>query len=72
MIEHTNQVIFLEDDDVASVYNGTLNIHRVSRGIDEATTREVITLKTEIQQIMKGKISYKPYIIVMTYVCLSV
>lgn len=57
VIEHTNQVIFLEDDDVASVYNGTLNIHRVSRGIDEATTREVITLKTEIQQIMKGDYS---------------
>ena len=28
IIEHTNKVVFLEDDDVASVKNGRLNIHR--------------------------------------------
>ncbi|XP_041363135.1 glutamine--fructose-6-phosphate aminotransferase [isomerizing] 1-like isoform X2 [Gigantopelta aegis] len=57
VIEHTNQVIFMEDDDVAAVENGRLTIHRVSRSIDDSTTREVITLKMEIQEIMKGNFS---------------
>ncbi|XP_059177265.1 glutamine--fructose-6-phosphate aminotransferase [isomerizing] 2-like isoform X1 [Physella acuta] len=56
-IEHTNQVIFLEENDVASVHEGILNIHRVSRTLDERTYREVITLKMEIEQIMKGNFS---------------
>ena len=55
VIEHTNQVIFLEDDDVAAVSNGSLTIHRVSRSIDDSTVREVVTLKMELQQIMKGE-----------------
>ncbi len=57
IIEHTNQVIFLEDDDVAAVRNGKLNIHRIKRNFDdpqESTVREIITLKMEIQEIMKG------------------
>merc|ERR1712110_1035762 len=52
IIEHTNRVIFLEDDDVAAVKNGTLSIHRVNA--DGASGREITTLKMEIQQIMKG------------------
>ncbi len=58
IIEHTNQVIYLEDDDVAAVTNGSLTIHRIKRNFDdpnESTVREVITLKMEIQEIMKGK-----------------
>ena len=35
IIEHTNRVIFLEDDDVAAVANGVLSIHRVKRGVDD-------------------------------------
>ena len=35
IIEHTNRVIFLEDDDVAAVSNGVLSIHRVKRGTDD-------------------------------------
>ncbi|KAK3090657.1 hypothetical protein FSP39_013430 [Pinctada imbricata] len=54
IIEHTDQVIYLEDDDVAAVCNGCLTIHRIKREVDESTIREVITLKMEIQQIMKG------------------
>ncbi|BFZ17686.1 hypothetical protein BsWGS_20725 [Bradybaena similaris] len=56
-IEHTNQVIFLEENDVASIHEGVLNIHRVSRSLDESTHREVCTLKMEIEQIMKGNFS---------------
>ena len=35
IIEHTNRVIFLEDDDVAAVANGVLSIHRVKRALDD-------------------------------------
>jgi len=60
IIEHTNQVIYLEDDDVAAVRDGKLNIHRIKRNFDdpnESVVREIITLKTEIQEIMKGSYS---------------
>ena len=55
VIEHTNRVIFLEDDDVAAVKKGVLSIHRLNK--DGAAEREVQTLKMEIQQIMKGNFS---------------
>lgn len=62
VIEHTNQVIFLEDDDVAVVKDGRLTIHRVlkKRGdaSNEATHREIHELMLEIQQIMKGNYKY--------------
>ncbi|ELU13472.1 hypothetical protein CAPTEDRAFT_164953 [Capitella teleta] len=60
IIEHTNQVIFLEDDDVAAVRNGMLTIHRIHRDQDEGNelqSREITTLKMEIQEIMKGNYS---------------
>lgn len=57
IIEHTNQVIYLEDDDVAAVSKGALTVHRINRGLDDSSVREVITLKLELQQIMKGNYS---------------
>lgn len=56
IIEHTNRVIFLEDDDVAWIHNGRLTIHRINRKRENnfSLTREITTLKLEIQQIMKG------------------
>ncbi|XP_074649465.1 glutamine--fructose-6-phosphate aminotransferase [isomerizing] 1-like isoform X2 [Tubulanus polymorphus] len=59
IIEHTNQVIFLEDDDVAAVVDGSLSIHRIKRShnVNESAVREVTTLKTQIQEIMKGNYS---------------
>jgi len=61
IVEHTNRVIYLEDDDVAAVCDtGVLTIHRISRSVDTVQTpesREIITLKMEIQQIMKGSYS---------------
>lgn len=65
IIEHTNRVIFLEDDDVAWVCNGRLTIHRINRKRAEqnsretsSLTREITTLKLEIQQIMKGNYNF--------------
>jgi glucosamine--fructose-6-phosphate aminotransferase (isomerizing) len=69
VIEHTKQVIFLEDDDVAAVKDGTLTIHLVKRFEssnnpsnsmgDTPQTREVHMLNMEIQEIMKG--NYKTF-----------
>nr|WPA94605.1 glutamate fructose-6-phosphate aminotransferase [Cacopsylla chinensis] len=58
VIEHTNRVIFLEDDDVAAVKDGSLSIHRLRRSLDDPHGREITILKLEIQQIMKGNYSY--------------
>jgi len=55
IIEHTNRVIFLEDDDVAACKLGVLSLHRMNR--EGAGSREITTLKMEIQQIMKGNFS---------------
>jgi glucosamine--fructose-6-phosphate aminotransferase (isomerizing) len=58
IIEHTNRVIYLEDNDVAAVnHEGILTIHHVKRDTQTVTTttqREVHTLKMKIQEIMKG------------------
>jgi len=52
-------VIYLEDNDVAAVSaNGELTIHRIRRTTDpknEATTREIIPLEMELEQIRKGR-----------------
>lgn len=58
VIEHTNQVIFLEDDDIAVVRKGCLNIHRIKKGELESTHREIHELQLELQQIMKGNYNY--------------
>lgn len=62
IIEHTKQVLFLEDDDVAFVEDGALTIHRFTRKASDKTTdqtREVQNLNLELQQIMKG--NYKTF-----------
>nr|ALL54973.1 glutamine-fructose-6-phosphate aminotransferase [Monochamus alternatus] len=58
IIEHTNRVIYFEDDDVAAVKNGALSIHRIRRGGDDPHKREITTLKMELQQIMKGNYDF--------------
>ncbi|XP_066304079.1 glutamine--fructose-6-phosphate aminotransferase [isomerizing] 1-like isoform X5 [Branchiostoma lanceolatum] len=57
IIEHTNRVIFMEDDDVAAVTDGCLSLHRIRRSVDESSARQVQTLQMEIQQIMRGNYS---------------
>ncbi|XP_056647718.1 glutamine--fructose-6-phosphate aminotransferase [isomerizing] 2-like isoform X2 [Diorhabda sublineata] len=58
IIEHTNRVIYFEDDDVAAVKNGLLSIHRIRRAGDDPQKREITTLKMELQQIMKGNYDF--------------
>ncbi|PAV83406.1 hypothetical protein WR25_16136 isoform G [Diploscapter pachys] len=62
IVEHTKQVIFLEDDDVAFVDDGSLTIHRISRqntDTNDSQKREVHNLNMELQEIMKG--SFKTF-----------
>lgn len=40
---------------MAAVKNGLLSIHRLKRNLDDSHAREIITLKMEIQEIMKGE-----------------
>uniref|UniRef100_A0A8C5EIB0 glutamine--fructose-6-phosphate transaminase (isomerizing) n=1 Tax=Gouania willdenowi TaxID=441366 RepID=A0A8C5EIB0_GOUWI len=54
IIEHTNKVLYLEDDDVAVVKEGKLSIHRMNRQAGEDPIRAIQTLQMELQQIMKG------------------
>ncbi|XP_071808382.1 glutamine--fructose-6-phosphate aminotransferase [isomerizing] 1-like [Asterias amurensis] len=58
VIEHTNRVIYLEDNDVAAVQDGCLSIHRLKKEEGDMMSREVQTLKMELQQIMKGNYNY--------------
>ncbi|KAM7417769.1 hypothetical protein PAMA_017423 [Pampus argenteus] len=54
IIEHTNKVLYMEDDDIAVVKNGKLSIHRINRQAGEDPVRAIQTLQMEMQQIMKG------------------
>uniref|UniRef100_A0A672R602 glutamine--fructose-6-phosphate transaminase (isomerizing) n=1 Tax=Sinocyclocheilus grahami TaxID=75366 RepID=A0A672R602_SINGR len=57
VIEHTNRIIFLEDDDIAAVRDGRLSIHRIKRTAGDHPARAIQTLQMELQQIMKGNFS---------------
>lgn len=59
IIEHTNKVLYLEDDDIALVTGGKLSIHRMNRQAGEDPVRAIQTLQMELQQIMKGQIMVK-------------
>ncbi|KAL6947200.1 glutamine--fructose-6-phosphate transaminase (isomerizing) [Hanseniaspora vineae] len=55
VIKHTKKVLFLEDNDIAHIYDGELHIHRLKKQQDgETTTRPIQTLEMELAQIMKG------------------
>lgn len=58
IIDHTNQVLYLEDNDVAAVSKtGQLTIHRSRKTSEDPNlplSRELTTLKLEIKEIMKG------------------
>ncbi|KAJ8281566.1 hypothetical protein COCON_G00040850 [Conger conger] len=54
IIEHTNKVIYLEDNDIAALSEGRLSLHRLNRVAGEEPMRAIQTLQMELQQIMKG------------------
>ena len=58
IIEHTKKVLYLEDDDVAHIHEGSLNIHRLSKDDGTSKVRAIQTLELELQEIMKGKFDH--------------
>lgn len=55
VIEHTKKVLYLEDKDIAHLYDGELHIHRAEYEEGAAPTRTIETLEMELNQIMKGE-----------------
>lgn len=53
IIEHTNRVLFLEDDDFADISGGSLRIHRYKKE-QAGEGREIQTLEMELNAIMRG------------------
>ncbi|WFD03483.1 glutamine--fructose-6-phosphate transaminase (isomerizing) [Malassezia obtusa] len=58
VIEHTNRVLYLEDDDIAHIAEGELHIHRLRRNDGLSTTRSIETLEMELAEIMKGQFDH--------------
>lgn len=54
VVKHTKKVLFLEDDDIAHIYDGELHIHRSKKNLTESAIRSIQTLELELAQIMKG------------------
>ena len=58
IVEHTKKVLYLEDDDIAHIHEGSLNIHRLSKDDGTSNVRAIQTLELELQEIMKGKFDH--------------
>lgn len=58
IVEHTKKVLYLEDDDIAHIHDGSLNIHRVNKDDGTSNVRAIQTLELELQEIMKGKFDH--------------
>lgn len=58
VVQHTKKVLFLEDDDIAHIYDGELHIHRARREAGISATRSIQTLEMELAQIMKGPFNH--------------
>jgi len=55
VVQHTKKVLFLEDNDIAHIYDGELHIHRANKkNAGESTIRQIQTLEMELNEIMKG------------------
>lgn len=54
VVQYTKKVLFLEDDDIAHIYDGELHIHRAKKEAGESSVRSIQTLEMELAQIMKG------------------
>ncbi|EFW99404.1 glucosamine-fructose-6-phosphate aminotransferase [Grosmannia clavigera kw1407] len=58
IVEHTKKVMYLEDDDIAHIHEGSLNIHRLKKSDGSSNIRAIQTLELELQEIMKGKFDH--------------
>lgn len=58
VIEHTKKVLYLEDDDIAHIHEGQLNIHRMGKETGTSNVRAIQTIEIELQEIMKGRFDH--------------
>lgn len=58
IVEHTKKVLYLEDEDVAHISEGSLHIHRLSSTTGIPENREFQMLELQLQEIMKGKFDH--------------
>ncbi|KAI9728485.1 MAG: glutamine--fructose-6-phosphate transaminase (isomerizing) [Chrysothrix sp. TS-e1954] len=58
IVEHTKKVLYLEDDDIAHIHEGSLNIHRVKKDDHTSNVRAIQTLEIQLQEIMKGRFDH--------------
>ena len=58
LVEHTKKVLYLEDDDIAHIHDGQLNIHRLTKDDGTSNVRAIQTIELELQEIMKGKFDH--------------
>lgn len=58
IVEHTKKVLYLEDDDIAHIHEGSLNIHRLNKDDGASNVRAIQTLELELQEIMKGNFDH--------------
>ncbi|KAF2720257.1 isomerising glucosamine-fructose-6-phosphate aminotransferase [Polychaeton citri CBS 116435] len=58
IVEHTKKVLYLEDDDIAHIHEGQLNIHRMSKMEGTSNVRTIQTIEIELQEIMKGRFDH--------------
>ncbi|KAL2399665.1 Glutamine-fructose-6-phosphate aminotransferase [isomerizing] [Exophiala dermatitidis] len=58
LVEHTKKVLYLEDDDIAHIHEGQLNIHRLTKDDGTSNVRAIQTIELELQEIMKGKFDH--------------
>ena len=58
LVEHTKKVLYLEDDDIAHIHEGQLNIHRLKKDDGTSNVRAIQTIELQLQEIMKGKFDH--------------
>ncbi|NXT90270.1 GFPT2 aminotransferase, partial [Anhinga rufa] len=59
IIEHTNRVIFLEDDDIAAVTDGKLSIHRLKRNFSAFMQKEIFEQPESVVNTMRGRVNFE-------------
>lgn len=58
IVEHTKKVLYLEDDDIAHIHEGSLNIHRLKKDDGSSNVRTIQTLEIQLQEMMKGSFDH--------------
>ncbi|KAI8909059.1 hypothetical protein EDD86DRAFT_226740, partial [Gorgonomyces haynaldii] len=58
VVEHTKRVLYLEDNDIATINEGELHIHRLKRDDGISSFRNIQTLEMELAEIMKGSFDH--------------